>query len=50
MTGISRGNFAALADKFDFSKYKTLCDVDEATGLLSMLVARKHPQMKVHIV
>src|SRR5436190_13195510 len=27
MTGISRMNFEVLAEKFDFSKFKTLCDV-----------------------
>ena len=27
MQGVSLGNFQALAEKFDFSKYKTLCDV-----------------------
>jgi predicted O-methyltransferase YrrM len=46
MTGLSRSNFMALADKFDFSKYKTLCDVGGATGLLSILVAQKHPNIK----
>ena len=46
MSGISRGNFAALAEKFDFSKYKTLCDVGGATGLLSTLVAKRHPHMQ----
>lgn len=46
MSGISAGNFQALADKFDFSRYKTLCDVGGATGLLAMLVARKHPHLQ----
>ena len=46
MAGISRGNFMTLADKFDFSKYKTLCDVGGATGLLSTLVAKRHPHIK----
>ena len=46
MTGLSRGTFMALADKFDFSKYQTLCDVGGATGLLSMLVATRHPHMR----
>ena len=46
MAGLSRGNFAALAEKFDFSKYKTLCDVGGATGLLSTLVAKQHPHMR----
>jgi hypothetical protein len=46
MTGISHGNFQALADKFDFSRYQTLCDVGGSVGLLSMLVARKHPHIR----
>ncbi len=46
MTGLSRINFEAFADKFDFSKYETLCDVGGATGLLSIEVATKHPNLK----
>lgn len=46
MSGISAGNFQALADKFDFSRYGTVCDVGGATGLLSVLVARKHPRVR----
>ena len=46
MTGLSRINFEALADKFDFSRYRTLCDVGGATGLLSIEVAKKYPQIK----
>jgi 2-polyprenyl-3-methyl-5-hydroxy-6-metoxy-1,4-benzoquinol methylase len=46
MSGLSRINFEALADKFDFSRYRTLCDVGGATGLLSIEVAKKYPQMK----
>ena len=42
MTGLSRGNFSALAHKFDFSKYKTLCDLGGAMGVLSVEVAKKH--------
>jgi predicted O-methyltransferase YrrM len=45
MRGISTPNFKALAEKFDFSKYRTLCDVGGATGLLSALVAQRHPHM-----
>ena len=45
MTGISRINFEALADKFDFSRYRSLCDIGGATGLLCIEVARKHPQI-----
>src|SRR5258707_13118628 len=35
MTGLSRLNFETFAAKFDFSKFKTLCDVGGATGLLA---------------
>lgn len=45
MRGISAGNFQALADKFDFSRYQSLCDVGGATGILSSLVARRHPKI-----
>jgi hypothetical protein len=46
MTGLSRINFEAFADKFDFSKSQTLCDVGGATGLLSIEVAKRHSHLK----
>jgi predicted O-methyltransferase YrrM len=46
MAGISRANFAALAEKIDFSRYRTLCDVGGATGLLSILVATRYPHLR----
>ena len=46
MQGASLGNFQALAEKFDFSKYDTLCDVGGAAGQLSMIVARRHPHIR----
>jgi hypothetical protein len=46
MAGISLGPFQALAEKFDFSRYKTVCDVGGATGLLSIIVANRHPHMR----
>jgi O-methyltransferase domain/Dimerisation domain len=46
MAGISLGPFSALAEKFEFSKYKTLCDVGGATGQLSIIVANRHPHMR----
>ena len=46
MAGISAGNFQAFANKFDFARYKTLCDIGGATGQLSVLVARAHPHMR----
>jgi hypothetical protein len=46
MTGLSRLNFEAFAEKFDFGRYKTLCDVGGATGLLCTEVAKRHPQIR----
>ena len=46
MAGISRGPIQAFAEKFDFSRYQTLCDVGGATGLLSIIVAQRHPHMQ----
>ena len=45
MAGISYGNFAAFAEKFDFSNYKTMVDVGGATGLLSTLVVKANPHI-----
>ena len=45
MSGISTGNFLALAEKFDFSPYKTLCDVGGAEGILAISVAKANPHM-----
>jgi hypothetical protein len=46
MQGVSLGNFQALAEKFDFSKYKTMCDVGGATGVLCTTVAARHPHLR----
>jgi len=46
MAGISMGPFHALAEKVDFSKYETLCDMGGATGQLSIIVAGHHPHMR----
>jgi precorrin-6B methylase 2 len=46
MSGISAANFQSFADKFDFSRYQTLCDVGGATGQLSLSVARRHPHLR----
>ena len=46
MTGISRVNFEAFAEKFDFSPYQTLCDVGGATGLLCIEAAKRHPHLR----
>ena len=46
MTGLSRINFEAFAEKFDFSRFKTLCDIGGATGLLCIEVAKRHPHLR----
>jgi predicted O-methyltransferase YrrM len=46
MTGASMSGFYALAEMFEFSNRRTLCDVGGATGQLSVIIARRHPQMR----
>lgn len=46
MRGASAINFSALCDKFDFTAYRSLCDVGGATGLLACLVTKQHPHMQ----
>ena len=45
MSGIQMGAFMALAQKFDFSKAKSLVDIGGSAGLLSLLVAKHQPHM-----
>lgn len=45
MAGASGERFKVFVNTFDFSKYKTLCDVGGATAQLSRLVANAHPHM-----
>ena len=46
MQGISLGNVHALAEKFDFSRYETVCDVGGATGQLCTILAARHPHLR----
>lgn len=46
MTGASMAGFYALAEKFDFTTRRTLCDVGGASGRLSIIVASRHPHMR----
>src|SRR4029077_16038579 len=46
MAGIQLGNFHALAEKFDFSRYDTLCDVGGATAQLSTILAARSPHLR----
>src|SRR5882757_1428598 len=45
MTGFQAANFALLAQKFDFSKYKTVSDVGGALALLSRVVGTHHQHL-----
>ena len=45
MSGISAGNFAQLAERFDFRPYRTLADIGGATGQLACTVAARHPRL-----
>ncbi|MEO7766169.1 MAG: methyltransferase [Ferruginibacter sp.] len=45
MTGVQMGGFIGFAEKFDFSKYKTMVDVGGSSGMLSIMVAKHHPHI-----
>jgi hypothetical protein len=46
MAGISLGNCHVLAEKFDFSKHESLCDVGGATAQLCRVAAARHPHLR----
>jgi hypothetical protein len=46
MAGVSMANFTAFAEKFDFSKYRTMADIGGATGQLSTIIAARHPHLR----
>jgi hypothetical protein len=45
MTGFQAANFQILAEKFDFTKYKTVSDVGGALALLSRIVGARHSHL-----
>ena len=45
MTGFQAGNFIELAERFDFSRYKTVSDIGGALALLSRLVGARHKHL-----
>lgn len=47
MAGVQMGAFTALAEKFDFSAYRTVCDVGGAGGALSTVLARAHQHLAI---
>jgi hypothetical protein len=46
MQGSSLAPAQALAERFDFSRYSTVCDVGGATGQLSTILAARHPHLR----
>ncbi len=46
MTGLQYANFQLLAERFDFTPYRTLSDVGGALALLSRTVAARHPHLR----
>src|SRR6267154_5022788 len=44
--GVSLGDFHALAERFDFAGYHTVCDVGGATGQLCMTLAGRHTHLR----
>lgn len=45
MTGFQAVNFLQLAEKFDFSMYKSVADIGGALALLSRIIATRHPHL-----
>ena len=45
MTGFQAANFQQLSDKFDFSRYRSVCDVGGALALLSRIVGTGHEHL-----
>ncbi len=46
MAGIGMGNFAAFAEKFDFSNAETVCDIGGSGGHLAMQIVSKNDGVK----
>jgi hypothetical protein len=45
MASLQVGNFNVLANRFDFSKHRTVLDVGGANGLLCRVLAGRHPHL-----
>jgi hypothetical protein len=45
MSSVQKGNFRLLAEKFDFSRYRSLTDAGGALALLSRTVAARHEHL-----
>lgn len=47
MASLQIGNFVTLANRFDFSKHKTVLDVGGASAQLSRALAARHPHLSL---
>jgi hypothetical protein len=47
MAGLSKGNFIAFTEQFDFSDYDSMTDVGGALADLSRIVARREPHLSI---
>lgn len=47
MGSIQMGNFMALAQKYDFSPYKTVVDIGGSGGVLSAVLAQQHEHLRL---
>jgi hypothetical protein len=45
MSGLQAANFTLLAEKFDFSRYKTVSDIGGALALLSRIIGARHQHL-----
>jgi hypothetical protein len=50
MSGLQTANFVLLADKFDFSRYRTVSDAGGSLALLSRTLAVRHPHLRFQSV
>ncbi|MCB4858442.1 acetylserotonin O-methyltransferase [Sphingobium sp. PNB] len=46
MRSVQRRNFELFADRFDFSPYRSVCDVGGADASLSIAIARRWPHLR----
>lgn len=46
MAGVQLGNFRVLTERFDFSRFPTVCDVGGAGGSLSIAIAHRYPTVR----
>lgn len=46
MTAVSRGGFQALAEVFDFARYRTVLDVGGVDGQLSLILAARYEHLR----